>query len=151
MSVGVTVAADVDLPPDDVAALRADAETLLTDAGIAGELSIHLCMDAEMRALNARFRGKDKATDVLSFPQDAPLLGDVVISVQTAGEQARERGHELSVELRVLLVHGLCHLMGHDHLDRSQAASMRLAEARLLGRLLGPTAPAGLVEVGWGG
>lgn len=151
MSAGVTVAADVALGPDDVATLQADAEALLAHARAQGELSIHLCTDSEIRALNEQFRGKDKATDVLSFPQDPPLLGDVVISVQTARQQAAERGHGLAVELRVLLVHGLCHLLGHDHLDADQASAMGRAEARLLARLLGPTAPAGLVEVGWGG
>ena len=74
---------------------------------------------------------------MLSFPQDDPVvLGDLVISVDTAQRQADERGHDLRTELRVLLVHGLLHLLGYDHETGAEdAAEMQAAEHKLLGRL----------------
>ena len=75
--------------------------------------------DAAMRKLNRRFRGKNKATDVLSFPADGigaeEIAGDLAISVPTALRQAVERNHSLSTEIKVLILHGLLHLAGHDH------------------------------------
>jgi probable rRNA maturation factor len=101
-------------------------------------VSLVLCDDAFILELNQRYRGKDQATDVLSFPQDGldgPVLGDVVISTETARRQAARVGHSLDQELAVLLVHGLCHLRGHDHLDDQQAGAMGVAEADLLAAL----------------
>jgi probable rRNA maturation factor len=75
--------------------------------------------DPEMRRLNREFRGQDHATDVLSFPAapgfDAPYLGDLAISIQRARAQARRFGHEAEEEVRILMLHGLLHLMGMDH------------------------------------
>ena len=85
------------------------------------ELTIGLIGDAEMRKLNAKFRNKDYPTDVLSFPmeQDLPgavrLLGDVIISVDKARRQAKERGRSLEEEFVTLLIHGVVHLLGYDH------------------------------------
>lgn len=86
---------------------------------------VHLTfvLDLEMRALNRRWRGKDRPTDVLSFSAvegefvvgDDRFLGDVVISVETALRQARACGHSLAVEVGVLVCHGICHLAGLDH------------------------------------
>lgn len=89
-------------------------------AGLEGSVSVLLTGDAEIRRLNREFRGKDKATDVLSFPAgDAPgqggIAGDLAISVETAAREAEQRGHSLEVELRVLMLHGILHLAGHDH------------------------------------
>jgi len=98
------------------------------------ELSIALVSDREMRALNRRWRGKDKTTDVLSFPlQDPAALGDVVISMDTARRQARAGGWPLSAELRRLLAHGILHCRGYDHEDPRDARRMAAAERRLLG------------------
>jgi probable rRNA maturation factor len=98
-------------------------------------LSIALVSDREMRALNRRWRGQDRATDVLSFPLQEPgILGDVVISVDTARRQAREGGWPLSAELRRLLAHGILHCRGYDHEDAKDARRMAAAERRLLGR-----------------
>ena len=105
--------------------------------------SLVLCDDAFIQPLNRDFRGKDAPTDVLSFAQregeaadpDDPVLGDVIISVQTAARQAAERGYGLDKELRVLLVHGLLHLLGHDHLEAEEAALMQAEERRLLALL----------------
>ena len=124
----------------DGTALLADAERLIPLAARPDDiLSIVLCNDAFIRPLNLEWRGKDVATDVLSFAQnegegmfDSPVLGDLVISVETAQRQASELGHSLEEELRVLLVHGLCHLVGFDHIDAADAAEMREEEQRLL-------------------
>lgn len=107
------------------------------------ELSILLCDDPVIAALNEEWREVEGPTDVLSFPQEDEdwalpegmprTLGDVVISVDTAARQALALGHSLEVELRVLLVHGLLHLLGHDHEgEEAEAAAMRKAEAELL-------------------
>jgi len=96
------------------------------------ELSVVLVSDREMQALNRRWRRRDRPTDVLSFAQregagGAPdgLLGDVVISLDTARRQARERGESLGREADRLLVHGLLHLLGYDH-ERSDAEARRM-------------------------
>ena len=75
-----------------------------------------LVPDARVRALNRQYRRKDAPTDVLSFPADEKgQLGDVVIAVGVARRQARQAGHSLQTELRVLALHGLLHLLGYDH------------------------------------
>ncbi|WP_425427063.1 rRNA maturation RNase YbeY [Thermocrinis ruber] len=84
------------------------------------ELSIALVSDAQIKRLNKLYRNKDKPTDVLSFPigekvEDWLILGDIVISVDTAKRQAQELGHSLEEEIKRLLVHGLVHLLGYDH------------------------------------
>jgi probable rRNA maturation factor len=84
------------------------------------ELSIVLVSDPQIRKLNKLYRNKDKPTDVLSFPIGEKvngwlILGDIVISVDTAKRQAQELGHSLEEELKRLLVHGLVHLLGYDH------------------------------------
>jgi len=99
--------------------------------------------DERMRTLNRRFRGFDCATDVLSFPahngdfphqdEDTDYLGDVVISVDTARRQARRRGSTLPRELRVLALHWLLHLLGHDH--ETDNGEMRRIEYRLRRKL----------------
>jgi probable rRNA maturation factor len=122
-------------PPLDVAALEADGQRLLEALGLGEcELSVVLGDDAFVQELNARWRHVHAPTDVLSFPQDdRPVLGDVVIGTETAARQAAEHGHALEVEVRVLLVHGLLHLLGHDH-ERGEglAGAMRGEETRLL-------------------
>jgi probable rRNA maturation factor len=95
-----------------------------------GALAIAIVSDARVRALNRRYRRKDRATDVLSFPADAPgVLGDVVIASGVAARQARRAGHSLGTELRVLALHGLLHLLGYDH-ERDDGQMARL-ERRL--------------------
>lgn len=94
-----------------------------------------------MHDLNRRYRGKDKPTDVLSFPLadnlQPWLLGDVVISVETAARQAQRRGHTLPDELQTLLIHGILHLLGYDHeVSRREAIRMRRKEQEVKARLL---------------
>lgn len=98
------------------------------------ELSILLTDDAGIRELNREYRGKDKPTDVLSFPMnDAELLGDIVISMDRAAAQAEEFGCTVMEEEARLLVHGLLHLLGYDHVKGGrQAAKMRAKEAEVL-------------------
>jgi len=103
-----------------------------------GEVTIALVSDARVRALNRRYRGKDYATDVLSFPareREASAeryLGDIVIATGVARRQARDLGHSLAAELRILALHGLLHLLGYDH-ERDRGR-MRTLEQRLLRR-----------------
>lgn len=97
-----------------------DTKTLLRVAlrDAPAELSVLLCDNEHIRSLNSRWRGKDTATDVLSFPQNDPdhvVLGDIVINVEQASAQCNDRGIDLRDEIRVLLVHGLLHLLGYDH------------------------------------
>jgi len=107
-----------------------------------GTMSVAIVSDARVRALNRQYRKKDTATDVLSFPAFAPsalrrgkppgdgeFLGDVVIASGVAARQAREAGHSLATELRVLALHGLLHLLGYDH-ERDDGRMARL-ERRL--------------------
>ena len=124
-------------------ALRQIAETLLRalKQGRA-ELSIALVGDREMRPLNAKYRKKKKTTDVLSFfVEDQPMfgakiLGDVVISVEQARRQAKQRGKTLKSEMATLLIHGILHLLGYDH-EKSprQAKIMFACERKLYARL----------------
>ena len=97
------------------------------------EVSVLFCADRRMRALNRRYRGKDRSTDVLAFPAgDSPgagFLGDIVISVPYAEREARRRRESGSREIDRLLVHGLLHLMGYDH--ETDNGEMDALEARV--------------------
>jgi len=97
--------------------------------------------DAELRRLNRQYRGKDYATDVLSFPAAEGHLGDLAISAARARSQAREFGHTTEDEVRILMLHGLLHLLGLDH--ESDGGRMARAERRWR-RALG--LPNGLIE-----
>ena len=98
------------------------------------DVSIALVSDRESRSLNRRWRGKDRPTDVLSFPLQEPgALGDVVISIDTARRQAWEGGWSLAIELRRLLAHGILHCRGYGHDAPAEARRMAAAERRLLG------------------
>jgi probable rRNA maturation factor len=103
------------------------------------DLSLLLTSDREIAALNRQYRKKDRPTDVLSFPQESPrpprgrlLLGDIAISVPTARRQARQAAHPLRNECDLLAVHGLLHLLGHDHAEPAETAVMAQLQNRLL-------------------
>lgn len=102
-----------------------------------GELCLVLAGDRTLRSLNARYRGKDTPTDVLSFPGGGTEeeLGDVVISVETAERNARTVPRTLAQELDVLALHGLLHVLGYDH--ETDDGTMDRLERRLRRRLLG--------------
>lgn len=110
-----------------------------------GMVSVLLTTDVAIRRLNRTFRGKNKATDVLSFPaaemSRGEVAGDLAISVDTARKQAREHGHPLSVEIKVLMLHGLLHLAGYDH--ETDEGQMARQEQVLRARL---ALPLGLIE-----
>jgi probable rRNA maturation factor len=110
-----------------------------------GQVTVLLTTDAAIRDLNRRFRGKNKATDVLSFPAEGlgaeGIAGDVAISVTTALRQAAGQGHSLATEIKVLVLHGMLHLAGFDHeVDEGRMARRE----RLLRGKLG--LPQGLIE-----
>jgi probable rRNA maturation factor len=114
--------------------LRPWLERLLAElAPDAASFGVRFTGDREMRRTNRGFRGKEKTTDVLSFPggatPDGCHLGDVVISVPAARRQAAEAGQDGERELRVLLLHGVLHCLGHDH--ESDGGEMRRLERRL--------------------
>jgi len=114
-----------------------------------GEVSIVFVDDFRMAELNQHYRKKQGPTDVLAFPMaegefghiTPEMWGDIVISVQRAMEQAKERGNSFMEELGALLIHGILHLMGHDHegVSREEAEQMRTLEAQLFNRALGKT------------
>jgi probable rRNA maturation factor len=128
-----------------MAGIKSRLTTLLRSLGLRdAELSILFCGSRAMRTLNREYRGKDRATDVLSFslqegrfPGLQPgLLGDIVIAVPVAEQQARAAGHSLAHEIDRLLVHGLLHLMGYDHeKGPQQARNMLRKEGLLLRRI----------------
>ena len=95
-----------------------------------GTMTIAIVPDGRVQQLNRRYRRKDVATDVLSFPSgERGYLGDVVIAAGVARRQAKQAGHSLQHELRVLALHGLLHLLGYDH--ERDAGRMARVEARL--------------------
>lgn len=110
----------------------------------AGSLGVRFVGDRAMRLANRRFRGKDRTTDVLSFPGDPEdeekPLGDILISVPTARRQAGEAGHEVDRELKTLLLHGILHCLGHDH--ETDQGEMERLERRLRKRWIGAATPA---------
>jgi probable rRNA maturation factor len=102
--------------------------------GLSGEVEVLLTSDAELKRLNRAFRGKNKPTDVLSFPTPPEIsarhAGDLAISLETAARQAAQYGHSLSDELRILILHGLLHLSGLDHETDDGAMAARELELR---------------------
>ncbi len=115
---------------------------LLEIRGLEGiEISVYLTDDNTIKLLNKNFRGKDKATDVLSFTYNEQvggykLLGEIVISIDTAKRQAKELGHSLEEEIKRLLVHGFVHLLGYDHeLGEEEENHFMELERRLIGSL----------------
>ncbi len=116
------------------------------DLSYSPEISIVLTDDEHIHRLNRDYRGKDRPTDVLSFqqldedetvsaPDEPVLLGDVVISVETAARQASERGKPLDEELSLLVAHGILHLLGYDDETDEGAEKMREREAAVLERI----------------
>lgn len=104
----------------------------IAPASARGELCVAIVSNRRMRSLNRQFRGKDYATDVLSFPSDERgFLGDIVIAAGVAAAQAKFAKHSLATELKVLSLHGLLHLLGYDHEAGDDDGRMARAEARL--------------------
>jgi probable rRNA maturation factor len=105
-----------------------------TAVGLKGEVDVLLADDSTLRRLNKNFRGKNKPTDVLSFPAPAEIsqlhAGDLAISLETAARQAAIYGHTLRDEVKILLLHGLLHLSGFDHETDNGEMAMREATLR---------------------
>ena len=106
------------------------------------DISIVITNDERLHNLNRQFRDIDTPTDVLSFPADFidpenenPYLGDIIISYPRAAEQAATAGHTVMAELQLLVVHGILHLLGHDHAEPEEKATMWAAQRELLQQL----------------
>jgi len=124
-------------------------------AGLEGEVQVLLAGDATLKRLNRCFRGRNAATDVLSFPagpttvffgepESPQLAGDIAISLETAARQAKAQGHALRDEVRVLLLHGVLHLAGFDHeVDSGEMAAREAALRQKLGLATGLIARSG--------
>lgn len=112
------------LPEKDVTRIARAA--LAAEGVTSGELSVLVTRDRQIRVLNRDFRGKDKATNVLSFPQDpdSGLIGDVAISIDTCARQGEESGAGFRYTFAYYLVHGVLHLLGHDHHRPAEAKRM---------------------------
>ncbi len=132
------------------AAVGASSHAALVDSPIAVEISVKLTDDAEVRALNASFRGKDKATNVLSFPMldsdllgplaetdgGEVLLGDIVLAHGVCAAEARDKGVSVEDHAAHLIVHGTLHLLGYDHeTGDSDAEAMERLEREALGAI----------------
>lgn len=124
--------------------LACDQEGIPTDRV---EVSVTFVKRDEIRALNREYRGIDKSTDVLSFPQFEPdeevpeegpiFLGDVVICPEICRKQAEEYGHSSSREFTYLFIHSILHLLGYDHMDEAERKKMRLREKEIVKAVLG--------------
>lgn len=107
------------------------------------QLSMVFCDDSAIQDLNKEYRGKDEPTDVLSFPMELEnfvpeirMLGDIVISMDTAKRQAEEFGHSVMAEIVILMIHGILHLHGYDHIEEEDCKIMRPREAEILNYLV---------------
>jgi probable rRNA maturation factor len=124
----------------DAAVRAALAQSKAKIAG-AAELSIVLTDDAEQRVLNRDWRGIDKSTNVLSFPQIEPfaavsgLLGDIILARETLLREAGEEGVSVDDHFTHLVVHGFLHLLGYDHMDDDEALAMEGLETQILASL----------------
>lgn len=120
------------------------ADAVLTRFDATGDVTIRLVGETESRALNARYRGHDKPTNVLSFPMSAPagvgeaLLGDLAICAPLVEREARAEGKAIEAHWAHLVVHGLLHLLGYDHETERQANAMENLEREILFELKFP-------------
>ncbi len=126
------------LPDIEVIASRAVTQALavLSEPKL-GELSLALVSDAEIQTLNRDFRDKDKPTNVLSFPDDgpAPLLGDIVLALETISREAAEKSVPFVHHVTHLIIHGFLHLQGYDHETDETASEMEALEISALAAL----------------
>jgi probable rRNA maturation factor len=136
---------EVDINEAFIGYLYDVAETTLGFEKVDGyiELSVALVDEIEIRELNSRYRGNDVPTDVLSFEVDSEMMGDVIICPSIAKEQAVKYGQTFKQEMSLLLVHGILHLLGYDHIEDSEAEIMEAKEKDVLAKIAsGPESPA---------
>jgi probable rRNA maturation factor len=114
----------------------------LESAPVDADLTIVLTDDAQLHELNLEYLGVDAPTDVLSFPASEsdpetglPYLGDILISIPRAAQQAQAAGHSVEAEVQLLVVHGTLHLLGHDHAEAEEKTRMWNAQAEVMSRL----------------
>lgn len=119
--------------------IRRAARAALAQQSSRGDLSVVLADDAHLQELNREYLGMDAPTDVLSFPaaetdpeSGRSYLGDILISVPRAEQQAHAAGHPLEAEVQLLVVHGVLHLLGHDHAEPADKSRMWSAQAAIL-------------------
>jgi probable rRNA maturation factor len=140
------------------ALLRATARAALRhqNAPAPSALTLMIAGDGELRELNREFLGEDRPTDVLSFPSSEPnpatgrlYLGDIAISYPQAAAGATAGGHPVRAELQLLIVHGVLHLLGHDHAQPGEKTRMWAAQAAILSELgAGITGPSDINDIG---
>ncbi|HWK69069.1 MAG TPA: rRNA maturation RNase YbeY [Rhizobiaceae bacterium] len=151
VEIDLLVESDGWLPPDELEALaRKAVDAALAELGARGEmpseLSLVFSSDAAIKELNAGWRGKDKPTNVLSFPAFAvapgdflpPMLGDIVLAIETISREASLEKKPFEHHLIHLIVHGFLHLLGYDHETDEEAEVMETMERRVLARLAIP-------------
>jgi len=128
----------------DIALLERAAQTTLEteSASTDSDLTLVLTDDAQLHDLNREYLGVDAPTDVLSFPADEEdpetgvrYLGDILISIPRARQQAEAAGHSLEAEAQLLVVHGVLHLLGHDHAEAEEKTRMWQAQAGVMSKL----------------
>ena len=120
---------------EDLVARAVEAVSDQFEAPRIGELSVVLSDDAQVQVLNRDYRGKDAPTNVLSFPQDGMLLGDIVLAHETLLREAAEKAVSFEAHFTHLLIHGWLHLQGFDHLTEDTAAEMESIEIAALDTL----------------
>jgi probable rRNA maturation factor len=139
IDIEIEAAAWTDTQPDAEALTRAAAEAVLAMEHLADRnLVVLLTDDIAVQALNARFRGKDQPTNVLSFPtppNPEQHLGDVALAYQTCAREAAEQGKTLAAHLQHLVAHGVLHLLGYDHMTDLEAEEMEGLERVVLAGL----------------
>jgi probable rRNA maturation factor len=128
--------------PQDLLERAATAALQHESKSLDHDLSIVLTDNAHLHELNLNYLGVDSPTDVLSFPSSetdpetgARYIGDILISIPRAQTQAEAAGHSLEAEVQLLVVHGVLHLIGHDHAETEEKARMWKAQAEILERL----------------
>ena len=119
----------------DLAARAVAAAADQLDGPREGELSLVLSDDAQVQVLNRDYRGKDKATNVLSFPQTGPLLGDIVVARETVAREALDKDVSFEAHTAHLIIHGWLHLQGFDHETDATAEEMEAIEIAALATL----------------
>lgn len=135
---------EIEVEADDWTVVLADVEAVVERAAgaalgpVAGDVVVLLTDDAAVRDLNARFRDKDRPTNVLSFPAPesaAPHLGDIVLAYGVCAAEAETQGKTLADHLSHLVVHGVLHVLGRDHEDEAEAEEMEAEERDILARI----------------